>query len=72
MKRNWFNTLNEALDSEDLTPYWDIRQSVNYGEVVRVQLEIEGRYRTVSIFRESVGEHAGMYERPIHYDAGKI
>ena len=67
--QNWFNTLSEALDAENLLEVWD-GSPISYGETVRKQVEIleTMRYRTVSIYRNE----RGMYERPVHYDAGKI
>lgn len=64
---NWFNTLSEALESEGLNEYWD-GTPMNYGDNIRKQFEINGRLHTVSIYRDE----RGMYERPIHYDAGAI
>lgn len=60
MKRNWFNTLNEALDSENLIDQWPLGTNVNYDETVRL---ITDDYRLISVYRDS----RGMYERPVHY-----
>ena len=64
---NWFNTLSEALESENLNQYWD-GTPMNYGENIHKQFEIDGRLHTVSVYRDE----RGMYERPVHYDAGAI
>jgi len=31
--KNWFRTLNEALDSENLVAYWPMGLNINYGEI---------------------------------------
>ena len=67
MKTNWFNTLAEALDAEDLQEHWD-GHPINYDQTFTRLLEIDGRFHYVSITRDD----KGMYERPIHYDAGSI
>ena len=65
----WFDTLSEALEAVGLNHYWD-GTPVNYGETVRKQvMDLETmRYITVSVYRSE----QGRYERPIHYDAGKV
>lgn len=58
---NWFNTLNEALQAEDLLHTWDIAFSpISYNETRRYTTE-EGLH--ISIYRDELGR----YERPIHY-----
>jgi hypothetical protein len=57
--RNWFNTLNEALDSENLTALWPVGVNLNYGETVGMARE--GKW--LSIYRDE----QGRYERPVHY-----
>ena len=57
--RFWFNTLNDALESEALTALWPVGVNVNYGETV--SFASQGRW--ISIYRDS----NGRYERPIHY-----
>lgn len=59
MKQNWFNTLNEALESENLLHTWDIFNNIGYGETFRYRYE----GRQISITRET----DGRYERPVHY-----
>jgi hypothetical protein len=66
--KNWFETLNAALESEGLTQHWDcFRPGISYGENVRftVEVEVNGKIKFlhISIYRES----DGRYERPIHY-----
>lgn len=58
--QNYFDTLNAALDSENLIDIWPIAASVPYGATVA--LAIAGR--RISIYRDGV---TGLYERPIHY-----
>ena len=61
LKQNWFNTLNEALDSEGLINMWPIGRNINYNISDRVI--VEGKL--ISIYRNN----SGMYERPVHYKA---
>ena len=58
--KNYFETLNDALDSEGLIDRWPITAIVPYGATVA--LAIAGRW--ISIYRDGV---TGLYERPIHY-----
>lgn len=58
--KNYFETLNAALDSESLLECWPITASVPYGATVA--LAIAGRW--ITIYRDGV---TGLYERPIHY-----
>lgn len=58
--RNYFETLNDALDSESLIDCWPITASVPYGATVA--LAIAGRW--ISIYRDGT---SGLYERPVHY-----
>lgn len=59
-KRNWFETLNEALASEGLIHTWDpLWRGIEYGEN-RIYIY---KHRCISIFREN----DGRYERPVHY-----
>lgn len=58
--RNWFDTLNEALESEGLLETWDcFWPAISYGECRRYY---HGD-KVISIYREN----DGRYERPIHY-----
>ena len=70
VKQNWFETLNQALESENLVDFWPLGTNISYGETVRLTVilkEPEGRkrgvYRLISIFRET----NGLYERPVTY-----
>lgn len=58
--KNYFETLNDALDSEGLIECWPVTASVPYGATVA--LATAGRW--ISIYRDGV---TGLYERPIHY-----
>jgi len=60
--QNWFETLSEALKSENIEN-WPCTTSISYGETVR---EFIGD-RVVVIYRET----NGRYERPVHYKALK-
>lgn len=57
--KNWFATLNEALDSEALTHMWPLGVNVGYDQTV--SLSAGGRW--ISVYRDS----GGRYERPVHY-----
>jgi hypothetical protein len=57
--QNWFDTLNDALDSEALTEMWPLGVNINYGQTVG--LASGGRW--ISVTRDD----AGRYERPVHY-----
>lgn len=56
---NFFNTLNEALEAENLVELWPLGVNINYGETVN--LARSGRF--ITVYRDE----RGMYERPIHY-----
>jgi hypothetical protein len=59
-KQNWFQTLNEALESENLIDSWDCMWSpIQYGETR--SWKFNGEF--ISVYRET----DGRYERPIHY-----
>ena len=59
-KQNWFETLNQSLESENLTDSWPLGLNISYGENVRFTTD-NGVH--ISVFREN----NGRYERPIHY-----
>jgi hypothetical protein len=59
VKRNWFNTLNEALDSENLIEYWPLGLNIQYEQTV--SFASNGKW--ISVYRDNTGR----YERPIHY-----
>jgi hypothetical protein len=62
VKQNWFSTLNETLQSEDLTNLWPLGLNIGYGETARFTTDCG---RLISVFRET----NGLYERPVHYKA---
>lgn len=68
MKTNWFNTLNEALESESLLNMWYTNNPpINYNEVYGYTFEDDTKYgHYISIYRDE----RGMYERPVHYSRG--
>ena len=57
--QNWFETLNAALDSENLTALWPVGTYMNYGQTIGMARE--GKW--LSIYRDE----QGRYERPVHY-----
>lgn len=57
--KNWFPTLNEALEAEGLVAHWPLGKNLNYGDTF--SFASGGRY--ISVFRDD----RGMYERPVHY-----
>ncbi len=57
--QNWFDTLNDALDSENLTALWPVGTYMNYGQTIGMARE--GKW--LSIYRDG----QGRYERPVHY-----
>jgi len=58
-KQNWFETLNQSLESENLTDSWPLGLNISYGETVRIVAD----GRLISVTREN----DGRYERPVHY-----
>ena len=64
-KKNWFGTLNEALDSEGLLDTWPISKSgLSYGEYFSYTYDDGSKYgHYVSVYRSE----DGLYERPVHY-----
>ena len=64
-KQNWFNTLNEALISEDLLEAWDLNFApIQYGQTFSWIWDDGTKYgRFISIYRNE----NGRYERPITY-----
>ena len=63
-KQNWFETLNAALESEDLVSSWTSTGSMSYGEALRYTFEDGSRNgRQVCLYRSD----SGLYERPVHY-----
>lgn len=65
-KRNWFDTLNEALESEGLLESWDCcKPPIGYGETVSWTWDNGSKYgHQISIYRDE----QGRYERPVHYN----
>lgn len=57
--KNWFPTLNDALEAEGLVAYWPMGVNISYRETVAVASD--GRY--ISVTRDE----RGLYERPVHY-----
>lgn len=71
-KQNWFNTLAEALESENLSDMWMERfpfgeKFLTYGESFGAHFEDGTKYgHFISMYRDE----RGMYERPVHYSCG--
>jgi hypothetical protein len=57
--KNYFDTLNQALESEGLVDQWTTGTNISYGETVQVNTG----ERLISVYRNS----NGRYERPVHY-----
>ena len=66
-KENWFETLNQSLESEGLVDLWPLGTNVGYGENVRVHVPDGNIIRLISVYRET----DGRYERPVHYKTGE-
>ena len=68
INRNWFDTLNSALESEGLIESWDCSwMPIRYGETRSYHYDNGTKYgRWVSIYRSE----NGRYERPVHYSRG--
>lgn len=64
-KANWFQTLNEALESEDLLDAWEPTWSpIMQGDYRAWTYDDGSKYgRWVSVYRAE----DGRYERPVHY-----
>lgn len=65
---NWFETLNDALDSEGLVDSWNpTNPPIQYGETRQWGWDNGTRWgHWVSIYRNE----RGQYERPVHYRRG--
>lgn len=59
MKKNYFPTLNDALQSEGLVELWPLGSNIAYGETVSHIVN----NRLISVYRDE----RGYYERPVHY-----
>lgn len=59
LTKNWFATLNDALDSEGLLDLWPVGGTLNYGDTKG--LAKDGTW--LSVYRDD----QGRYERPVHY-----
>jgi plastocyanin len=63
--RNWFETLNAALEAEGLLDAWECtRAPISRGQTVSWTWEDGTRYgHYISVYRAE----DGRYERPVHY-----
>lgn len=64
MKKNYFDTLNAALESENLVELWPLGSNINYGETIQHIVKDGDDLRLISVYRENVN---GRYERPVTY-----
>ena len=65
-KNNWFNTLSDALGSENILHMWN-GTPIAYNETKGITFDDGSKYgHYVSIYRNE----KGLYERPIHYKRG--
>lgn len=65
-RTNWFDTLNSALDSENLIETWDcLWPSIHYGETRSYHFDNGTKFGHVVIISR---EMDGRYERPVHYN----
>ena len=64
-KQNWFNTLAEALQAENLEDTWELHfAAINYGYTFAYTCNDGSKHgRYVSIYRSE----QGLYERPVTY-----
>lgn len=64
--QNWFDTLNAALESENLLDTWQANYpAIQYGGNISYTFDNGTKYgHYVSIYRNEQGK----YERPIHYN----
>ena len=58
-KKNWFPTLNDALEAEGLVDRWPMGCNINYGQTQ----EVVSGGKIISVYRDE----NGLYERPVHY-----
>ena len=66
MKNNYFPTLSEALDAENLSHAWPCTP-IAYGQTIGLTYDDGSKYGYyISIYRDE----RGLYERPIHYKRG--
>ena len=63
MKKNYFNTLNEALQAEGLIEYWPLGSNIQYSETVQHVVSTPTGSQLISVYRDE----RGLYERPVHY-----
>jgi hypothetical protein len=64
--KNKFETLSEALDSENISHMWDLRP-IAYDQTLNLTFDDGTRYgHFVSVYRDE----RGLYERPVHYKRG--
>ena len=57
--KNWFSTLNESLNSENLLDLYPTGINLAYSQVINCA--------NSGVFFTITRDNKGMYERPIHY-----
>lgn len=63
-KQNYFESLNQSLESENLLDSFPLGANISYGETFSYDFDDGSKHgHHVSIFRDS----DGRYERPVHY-----
>ncbi len=64
IKKNWFETLYLALQSENLENEWE-NETIEYNETITQHHKIHNnnKYLHIVIYRDD----KGLYERPISY-----
>ena len=68
VNQNWFDTLTQALESEDLLDAWEcgFMEPIRYGETRQWTWGNGTKYgHFISIYRS---DKSGRYERPVHYN----
>lgn len=64
--QNYFPTLSEALESENLSHAWNMRP-IAYNETLSLTYDDGTKYgHFISVYRDE----RGLYERPVHYKRG--
>ena len=62
--KNFFPTLNDALESEGLVKDWPLGSNIMYNQPVQNIVTRHNEYHLISVYRNE----QGYYERTIHYD----
>jgi hypothetical protein len=68
MKCNYFATLNESLESENVINLWPIGSNIDYGQTVRHIVADHLSEIMISVYRSTTGN----YERPVYYRTKEV